>query len=188
MNLLLECAENYELTRDDYYLGCCAIQIGLYYPDQLDLAIAKMDALQRIEIIDSLANEHDIFLDGDMTLLILDKEELSTLVERSRQAYPNYEMYLLFDYEKVDGEWLISSALYWKPLIGAPIFLDDSDFPTQAYWDDASNFIDDFEMTLRCYPNEESFSSGQHFEHEEEIYFSPFELKQFSAYQLLAAA
>lgn len=114
---------------------------------------------------------HDCSIDHDLALLIFGKEQLVKWLEISRQAYPNFEFYLVFEYqprEKTGWQSGINYTMHWTPRPGAPVPETDNDFPWKTFWDCGDmfwgNFPDgcknEFDFTLHCYPNQETFTNA----------------------------
>lgn len=108
---------------------------------------------------------------GDLALLIFGSSQLEKWLERSRQAYPQFEFYLVFEYqEKFKSGWDngINFTMHWHPYPGAPMPLPETetDFPWRPFWDSGEMFwggfpggaTNDFDFTLHCYPNQTGFT------------------------------
>lgn len=107
---------------------------------------------------------------GDLALLIFGREQLEKWLGQSRQAYPDFEFYLAFEFlEEEDTGWEsgIYYSLWWHPKPGSPMPSSDCDFPWRLYWDGGDAFWGDFpdntkndiEFTLSVYPNQQSFTA-----------------------------
>ncbi len=116
-----------------------------------------------------LCNNFEV--EGDLALLIFGRKQLEEWLERSHQAYPNFEFYLCFEYqEKFKSGWDdgINFTMHWHPQPGAPMPLPETetDFPSRPFWDSGDMFwgeypggsTNDFDFTLYCHPNEASFT------------------------------
>lgn len=108
---------------------------------------------------------------ADLALLVFGREQLTQWLEISRQAYPNFDFYLAFEYHerKVTGwESGINYTCFWMPLPGAPMPTTDNDFPWKLYWDSGEMFwgsfpsstTNDLEFTMSVYPNQQSFTDS----------------------------
>jgi hypothetical protein len=125
---------------------------------------------QRFRVLDWIVScQNTVELDCDLALLIFGREQLTQWLKKSRQAYPNYNFYLPFEYLTrfqsgcSDG---ICFSMYWRPGIGAPVPNIEMDFPWKLYWESGEMFWGDwmpngnqFDFILNCYPSQESFSS-----------------------------
>jgi hypothetical protein len=105
----------------------------------------------------------------DLALLIFGRNQLEEWLKISRQAYPNFEFYLSFEYQegsKTGWETGINFTLHWMPLPGAPVPDPEYDFPWKVFWDSGemfwgnlpNNTKNDFEFTLSVYPDQRSFT------------------------------
>lgn len=108
---------------------------------------------------------------ADLSLLIFGREQLTQWLEISRQAYPDFEFYLCFEYqEKENTGWQsgINYTCFWMPKPGAPMPSTEMDFPWKIYWDTGEMFwcnfpnstSNDFEFTLSVYCNQQSFTDS----------------------------
>ena len=112
-----------------------------------------------------------LVIEGDLALLIFGREQLTQWLQISRQAYPNFEFYLCFEYQEKfksgfdDG---INFTMHWHPQPGAPMPLPETetDFPWRPFWDSGDMFWGDypggstnhFDFNLYCYPDETGFT------------------------------
>jgi hypothetical protein len=125
---------------------------------------------QRYRVLNQLlCNGFEI--ECDLALLIFGRQQLEQWLEISRQAYPDFKFYLAFEYHErqVTGwESGINYTCFWMPLPGAPTPSTDNDFPWKLYWecggmfwnDFPNNTTTDFDFTLSCYPNQQSFTDS----------------------------
>lgn len=125
---------------------------------------------QRYRILNQLlCNGFEI--ECDLALLIFGRQQLNQWLEISRQAYPDFDFYLCFEYQekkKTGWETGINYTCFWHPLPGAPMPSTEMDFPYKVYWGSGemfwSNFpnstTNDFEFTLSVYPNQQSFTDS----------------------------
>lgn len=108
-------------------------------------------------------------IDHDLALLIFGREQLTKWLETSRQAYPNFEFYLVFEYqerEKTGWESGVNYTMHWTPRPGAPVPETDNDFPWKSFWDCGDLFWgefpggykNEFDFNLHVYPDEISFT------------------------------
>jgi hypothetical protein len=122
--------------------------------------------------------------DIDLALLIFGRKQLTEWLEISRRAYPNFELYLPFEYlegSKTGWETGINFSLYWMPLPGAPVPDPECDFPWKLSWDLGEMFWgnlpngtkNDFEFTLSVYPNQQSFTKPDWICEEGDHYTTP---------------
>lgn len=110
-------------------------------------------------------------IECDLALLIFGRQQLTQWLEISRQAYPNFEFYLAFEYyDRKVTRWEsgVYYTCFWMPKPGAPTPTTDNDFPWKLRWELGemfwSNFpnstTNDFEFTLSVYPNQWSFTDS----------------------------
>lgn len=129
--------------------------------------------LQRYQVLNWIASGSPLFkeADTDLSLLIFGRQQLEQWLERSHQAYPHFDFYLVFEYQEKfksgfdDG---VNFTMHWHPQPGAPMPLSETetDFPWRPFWDSGEMFWgdfpgrtkNDFDFTLRCHPDETSFT------------------------------
>jgi hypothetical protein len=108
---------------------------------------------------------------ADLALLIFGKDQLTQWLQISRQAYPHFDFYLVFEYQEKfksgfdDG---VNFTMHWHPQPGAPMPLPETetDFPWRPYWVSGEMFWSDFpggttnhvDFNLYCYPDETGFT------------------------------
>lgn len=108
-------------------------------------------------------------IENDLALLIFGRERLAEWLQRSQQAYPDFEFYLALETllkEESGVEPGICFSMHWIPRPGAPEPNPECDFPWKLYWESGDMFwgalpgqcINQFEFNLFCYPNQESFA------------------------------
>ncbi len=133
-----------------------------------------LNAEQRYRVLDWIVScQNAIQLDCDLALLIFGRSQLEEWLERSRQAYPDFEFYLVFEYLTrfqsgcSDG---VCFTMHWTPKPGAPEPDVECDFPWKLYWETGSMFWNDwmpngnqFDFGLSCYPNQQSFATPNSF-------------------------
>lgn len=129
---------------------------------------------QRYRVLDWIVScQNTVKLECDLALLIFGRDQLTQWLERSRQAYPDFEFYLCFEYLTQfqsgcsDG---ICFSMHWAPKPGAPEPDVECDFPWKLYWETGSMFWNDwmpngnqFDFGLSCYPNQQSFATPDSF-------------------------
>lgn len=124
---------------------------------------------RRYRILNWIAVHACLNTDIDLALLIFGRQQLEQWLDRSRQAYPDFEFYLCFEYQsksKTGWESGINHAIFWLPYPGSPMPETDNDFPYKPYWDTAEHFwlsfpggfTNEFDFTLDCYPSQDSFT------------------------------
>lgn len=122
---------------------------------------------QRFQVLNFLLCQ-EVHIEGDLALLIFGRKQLEEWLERSRQAYPNFEFYLVFEYQpssKTGWDSGINYSVHWIPLPGAPVPDPEMDFSWKVFWDSGemfwgnlpNNTKNDFEFTLSVYPNQAAF-------------------------------
>jgi hypothetical protein len=126
---------------------------------------------QRYRVLDWLCCQDGIEIKGDLALLIFGRQQLAQWLEISRQAYPDFNFYLAFEYRErqVTGwESGIYYTCFWMPCPGAPQPSTEFDFPWKLYWEGGEMFWNDFpnntktdfDFTLSVYPNQQSFTDS----------------------------
>lgn len=129
-------------------------------------------AEQRYRVLNWLASCTDLLNDEmDLALLIFGRNQLEQWLERSRQAYPHFDFYLVFEYQdrfKSGFEDGVNFTMHWHPQPGAPMPLPETetDFPWRPFWDSGEMFWSDlpggsknhFDFNLHCYPDETGFT------------------------------
>jgi hypothetical protein len=125
---------------------------------------------QRFRVLNWIVScQNDVEIENDLALLIFGREQLEEWLHRSRQAYPDFEFYLSFEYLtrfKSGCEDGICFTMHWMPRPGAPEPDTDNDFPWRLYWESGEMFWGDypggftnqFDFNLDCYPDQESFT------------------------------
>jgi hypothetical protein len=133
-----------------------------------DLQDGDLTSEQRYRVLDwILRNGFEI--EADLALLIFGREQLTQWLERSRQAYPDHEFYLPFEYHPSSysgWESGINFSMHWTPKPGAPEPDVECDFPWKIYWEAGQMFWanwmpngNQFDFLLSCYPNQQSFAT-----------------------------
>lgn len=142
-----------------------------------------LDAEQRYHVLNwILCNGFQI--KADLALLIFGRQQLEKWLERSRQVYPNFEFYLVFEFQpkSVTGwESGVNFSLFFLPKDGAPVPDPECDFPWKLNWDCGdmfwgdrpNNCTNDFDFTLSCYPNQQSFAKPGWFCEQGDYYTTP---------------
>ena len=171
---ILERLNRYNANPSDdllYRIGTHSNVLTIEDCSQIDGSLnGALSPEQRYRVLNwILCNSFEI--EGDLALLIFGRKQLEEWLERSHQAYPNFEFYLCFEYqEKFRSGWDdgINFTMHWHPQPGAPMPLPETetDFPSRPFWDDAELFwgdypggaTNDFDFTLYCHPNEASFT------------------------------
>jgi hypothetical protein len=130
---------------------------------------------QRYRVLDWLAVQSaagllGLEIEGDLALLIFGHDQLSQWLERSRQAYPNFEFFLVFEAHPegmLTGHKGIDFTMYWMPQPGAPEPSVECDFPWKCCWEHGEMFwggypgetANQFEFNLFVYPDQHSFAT-----------------------------
>jgi len=140
------------------------------HADVIENLGGRLNPEQRYRVLNWLCCE-GFEIKGDLALLIFGHEQLEEWLWRSRQAYPNFEFYLCFEYQEKfksgcdDG---INFTMHWHPQPGAPMPLPETetDFPWRPFWDSGELFwgefpggsTNHFDFNLYCYPDETGFT------------------------------
>jgi hypothetical protein len=141
-------------------------------------------AEQRYRVLNWLTCQDEIEIKGDLALLIFGRQQLTQWLERSRQAYPDFEFYLVFEFQplhQTGWESGINFTIHWMPIPGAPVPDPECDFPWKPFWDCGEMFwgnlpngtTNDFDFTLSVYPNQQSFAKPGWFCEEGDYYTTP---------------
>lgn len=172
---LTERIRRYNLNPSDDLLYRIGTHVDVLTVDDCRLIENKSGRLnpeQRYRVLNWITScQNDVEIDKDKALLIFGREQLTQWLEISRQAYPDFEFYLCFEYQdskKTGWESGINYTCFWMPKPGAPMPDTEMDFPWKFYWDSGnmfwSNFpndtTNDFEFTLSVYPNQQSFTDS----------------------------
>jgi hypothetical protein len=153
-------------------------------PEDCELINCKqkgyLSAEQRYRVLNWLACLDEIEIKGDLALLIFGREQLTQWLEKSQQAYPDYEFYLVFEFHpQYQSGWEsgINFSMHWTPKPGAPEPSVECDFPWKLYWEAGEMFWNDwmpngnqFDFALSCYPSQESFATPGAFCVEGDLY------------------
>ncbi len=125
---------------------------------------------QRFRVLNWLVCQDEIEIKGDLALLIFGRNQLLQWQEISRQAYPDFEFYLVFEFHPLhESGWEsgINYSVFWHPKPNSPMPSSDCDFPWRLFWDSGEMFWgnfpgntkNDIEFTLSVYPNQSSFAT-----------------------------
>jgi hypothetical protein len=123
-------------------------------------------------------------IEGDLALLIFGRDQLTQWLEISRQAYPDFEFYLVFEFHpsrRTGWESGINCTMHWMPQPGAPEPDVECDFSWRLYWecgamfwgDYPNNTTNSFDFSRFCYPNQQSFATPGSFCEEGDRYTTP---------------
>ncbi len=124
---------------------------------------------QRFRVLNWIVTS-GLSIEGDLALLIFGRDPLTQWLETSRQAYPDFEFFLSFEFRTKfqtgfdDG---ICFTMHWMPKPGAPEPSVECDFPWRLYWeagemfwgDYPNNTTNQFDFSFSCYPNQQSFAT-----------------------------
>lgn len=172
-NYVTERIERYQDTHDDEFLYDIGRHVDVLTVNDTNLVFHTQNSClnpeQRYRVLNWLVCQDEIEIKGDLALLIFGRDQLTQWLERSCQAYPDFEFYLPFEFHPMhQSGWEsgINFSLYWMPLPGAPVPDPECDFPWKLFWDSGEMFWgnlpngthNDFDFTLSVYPNQESFT------------------------------
>ena len=170
---LLERVRRYNQNPSDDLLFRIGTHVNILTPDDqryIEQHGGIFHPEQRFRVLNWLVCQEGIEIKGDLALLIFGREQLTQWLEKSRQAYPNFEFYLVFEFlpkfKSGGGEDGICFSLFWMPKPGAPVPDSDYDFPWKLFWDGGEMFwhnysdgsTNDFDFVLSVYPNQQSFT------------------------------
>ena len=140
---------------------------------------------QRFRVLNWIVScQNDVEIESDLALLIFGRQQLEQWLQISRQAYPNFEFYLCFEYLtrfKSGCEDGICFTMHWMPRPGAPEPDVELDFPWKSYWESGEMFWNEypggctnqFDFNLACYPNQQSFTNARWVCEEGDHYTTP---------------
>jgi hypothetical protein len=133
----------------------------------------SLNPKQRYTVLDWIVGEARLEIQSDLALLIFGRQQLEEWLEISRQAYPDFEFYLVFEAHEGQhsGHQGIDFSLFWMPKPGAPEPDLECDFPWRLSWDWGEmfwndypgGFTNDFDFTMSCYPDQWSFATPNSF-------------------------
>ena len=149
----------------------------------------QLNSEQRYRVFDWLAVQSaagfvDLEIEGDLALLIFGRDQLSQWLERSRQAYPDFEFFLVFEAHPEGmktGHKGVNFSMHWMPQPGAPEPDVELDFSWRCYWECGEmfwgsypgGFTNQFDFGLDVYPNQASFATPNSFCEEGDRYTTP---------------
>jgi hypothetical protein len=124
---------------------------------------------QRYRVLDWIVGEARLEIEQDLAVLIFGREQLLKWLEQSRQAYPDFEFYLVFEAHQgqYTGHHGIDFTMHWQPRTGAPEPDVEGDFPWKVFWEWGEmfwgnypgGFTNQFDFNLNCYPDQWSFAT-----------------------------
>jgi hypothetical protein len=167
---LAERVRRYNKTPTEDLLYRIGTHVNVLTPEDCQrISQQGFTSVQRYCVLNWLASCTDLLNDEmDLALLIFGRNQLEQWLERSRQAYPDYEFYLIFEYQdkaKTGWESGINFTMHWVPLPGAPVPDIEYDFPWRSFWDSGEMFWCDylgytnhFDFNLHCYPDQTTFT------------------------------
>lgn len=181
----------YNANPSDDLLYRIGTHVNILTPQDSDLIQCQQNVClnpeQRYRVLDWIVSRYinQFQLKCDLALLIFGREQLTQWLECSRQAYPDFEFYLVFEYMTEfqtgynDG---ICFSMYWRPKAGAPQPNFSCDFPWKMYWESGDMFWcewmtggNQFYFNLDCYPNQQSFAVSNGFCEENDYFTTPTE-------------
>jgi hypothetical protein len=189
---LLERVRRYNEAPSDDLLYRIGTHVDVLTPDDqhyIDHHRGCLHPEQRYRVFDWLAVQSaagllGLEIEGDLALLIFGHDQLTQWLERSRQAYPDFEFYLVFEHHPdgmKTGHTGIDFAMYWMPQPGAPEPDIECDFSWRLCWnhgemfwgDYPDGFTNQFDFSVDCYPNQQSFATPGSFCEEGDRYTTP---------------
>jgi hypothetical protein len=170
---LTEQVERYNENPCDDLLYRLGTHIDVLTPEDCQLIEKQQSGClnpeQRFRVLNWLVCQDEIEIQGDLALLIFGREQLKEWLERSHQAYPDFEFYLVFEFHPLHQSGFesgINFTMHWMPRPGAPEPDGECDFPWKCYWESGEMFwgnypgglTNQFDFNLDCYPNQQSFA------------------------------
>jgi hypothetical protein len=189
---LIERVRRYNEAPSDDLLYRIGTHVDVLTPDDqyyIDHHRGCLHPEQRYRVLNWLAVQSatgllGLEIEGDLALLIFGHAQLSQWLERSRQAYPDFEFYLMFEFHpshQSGWESGINFAMHWMPLPGAPEPDVECDFSWKLYWESGAMFwgnypdntTNQFDFTLSVYPHQQSFATPGSFCEKGDRYTTP---------------
>lgn len=175
-NYISERVNRYNNEPSDDLLYRLGTHVDVFSPEDCHLIKQQAGNLhpeQRYRILDWIV-QAGLEIECDLALLIFGRHQLEEWLKRSRQAYPDFEFFLSFEYLTKfqsgcdDG---ICFTMHWTPNPGAPEPDVECDFPWKPYWESGEMFwgeypggtTNQFDFNLSCYPNQWSFATPNSF-------------------------
>ncbi|MEP0755600.1 hypothetical protein NDA03_25810 [Trichocoleus sp. Lan] len=128
----------------------------------------SLSSEQRFRVLNWLACQ-GFEIQGDLALHIFGREQLTEWLERSLHSYPDFEFFLVFEFqpkEKTGWDSGINFTMHWIPQPGAPEPSVECDFAWSLYWESGQMFWSEwmtggnqFDFCLDCYPSQDSFAT-----------------------------
>ena len=145
----------------DFHLNQIGIKLGYVRPGNNQLSPKTRAAIL----------QHIIYKIGwelpqePLSWLIFGKDAIAKWSQIDKQHYPHFQLIIAV---KLGDECLLLSC-HHQPLPGAPEIPENLDFSWQPFWDNVEMFWGDYpqktsndlELDWVCYPDEQSFSTGQ---------------------------
>lgn len=167
-----------------YRIGTHADVLDIADCDHIQSQEGRLDPEQRYRVLNWIVTSQEaVELECDLALLIFGRDQLTQWLEQSRQAYPDFEFYLCFEYlTKFESGYDdgICFTIHWMARPGAPTPNVECDFPWRLYWESGDYFWADwmvggnqFDFTLHCYPSQQSFATPGLFCEEGDHYTTP---------------
>lgn len=186
MEYIIERVRRYNNQPSDDLLYRIGSHVNVLTPEDCSLIdrqqSGSLNPKQRYAVLDWVVGEAKLWVESDLALLIFGRQQLSEWLSRSRQAYPDFEFYLVFEAHQgqFTGHHGIDYSLFWMPKPGAPEPAPEYDFPWrlswdwgEMFWNTFPSFDNDFDFTLDCYPNPSIFTTLNSFCVEGDRYTTP---------------
>lgn len=168
-NYITERVNRYNQSPSDDLLYRIGTHVDVLSPKDCNLMkqAGNLHPEQRYRVLNWMAKA-GLEIKGDLALLIFGRKQLEEWLEISRQAYPDFEFYLVFEFQerhKTGWEEGINFTMHWSPKVGAPEPSVECDFPWKSYWECGGMFWDadwtnnQFDQGLGYYPNQWSFAT-----------------------------
>ncbi len=186
LNYITERVRRYNETPTDDLLYRIGTHVDVLTPEDCNLITQQAGNLhpeQRYRVLNWIAKT-GFKIEGDFAVLIFGQEQLIQWLQISRQAYPDFEFYLSFEFRtKFQSGWddCICFTMHWMPKPGAPQPSVECDFPWKSDWEGGEMFWGDypggatnqFDFNFSCYPNQWSFTTPNSFCEEGDRYTRP---------------
>ncbi len=177
MEYVVERVRRYNVQPSDDLLYRIGSHASVLTPEDCSLIDRQQDGhlspQQRYAVLDWIVGEAKLWVESDLALLIFGRQQLEEWLEISRQAYPDFEFYLVFEAHEGQhtGHHGIDFSVFWLPRPGAPEPDIECDFSWRLSWEwgemfwteGSEDYTNHFELNLSCYPDQWSFATPNSF-------------------------
>ncbi len=188
-NYVEERIRRYNQKPSDDLLCRIGTHVDVLTPEDCDIIqrkqSGKLNPEQRYRVLDWIVGKAGLNVEADLALLIFGRQQLEEWLQISRQAYPDFEFYLVFEAHQgqYTGHHGIDFSMFWMPQPGAPEPDLECDFSWKLFWEYGEMFFgtcmgeytgrNQFDFALECYPSQQSFARPGWFCEEGDRYTTP---------------